>query len=124
MPPFPVLVPSDALDRSDVRRRNGRALLLNANKPGYSERFTIQVEQYDLVAAAVFEAATLCADANGEILLKDVVAHVQGKLEKHSLFPSGRLTNMTRYVKVDLEARGELLRVPKSSPQRLSRIAS
>ena len=34
-------------------------------------------------------------------------------------FPNGRMTNYTRYIKTDLEARGELERVAKKKPQRI-----
>lgn len=118
-PPFPVLVPPEALARAAARRAEGRALLLNANKPGYSERFTIEAEQYDLVVDALMAGAAALMDDDGEVLLKELVAHVQATLEAHPRFPSGRLTNFARYVKVDLEARGQLLRVSGRSPQRL-----
>lgn len=119
MPPFPPLVPREALERSHARHREGRALILNGNKPGYSERFTIEVEQYDLLVQSILDAAERYADAAGEVLLKDIVAHVQADLGDHPRFPSGRMTNFTRYVKVDLEARGYLQRVERKSPQRL-----
>ncbi len=97
----------------------GRALILNANKPGYSERFTIEREQYALVRTAIYEAIRTYQNERGEVLLKDIVASVQTTLETHARFPNGRLTNFTRYTKTDLEARGELERIPKSSPQRV-----
>jgi len=61
------------------------------------------------------------ANVKGETLLKDIVAHVQTTLGTHAAFPKGWMTNDTRYTKTDLEARGELVRVPKSSPQRVRR---
>lgn len=114
------LVPDDALDRADaVRAEKGRALMLNANKPGYSERWTYDAAQYDAVADAILVAMDLHERDDGTVLLKDVVAFVQDQMGEHELFPSGRMTNATRYVKVDLEARGVLARVVGSSPQAL-----
>lgn len=117
------LVPNDALDRAEqVRAETGRALMLNANKPGYSERWTYDGEQYDAVAQAILSAMDRLAREDGTVLLKDVVAFVQDQLGNHELFPSGRMTNAARYVKVDLEARGVLQRVEGSSPQALRRL--
>ncbi len=100
------LVPEDALHRADeVRAERGRALMLNADKPGYSERWTYDARQYDVVADAILRAMDLLEREDGTVLLKDVVSFVQGELGDHELFPSGRMTNATRYVKVDLEAR-------------------
>lgn len=45
----------------------GRALILNANKPGYSEAFTISSEQYELLRAAILEAVDAFADERGEV---------------------------------------------------------
>ncbi|MEO0603210.1 MAG: hypothetical protein AAF211_17355 [Myxococcota bacterium] len=101
----------------------GRALILNANKPGYSEAFTIAAEQYTLLRDAILEAVDDYADAHGEVSLKQIVAHVDATLASHAAFPTGRMTNYTRYTKTDLEARGELERVPKRSPQRVRRPA-
>ena len=99
----------------------GRALILNANKPNYSEAFTIEAEQYAALRTAILEAVDAMADDDGQTLLKDVVAAVQETLGTHALFPKGRMTNYTRYTKTDLEARGELERVPGKSPQRIRR---
>lgn len=120
-PAFAPLVPVEALERARARRAEGRALLLNGNKPGYSERFTIEVEQYDLLVEAILEAAEQHANERGETLLQDIVASVQARLGSHAAFPKGRMTNFTRYAKVDLEARGYLRRVEGRSPQRVRR---
>ena len=100
----------------------GRALILNANKPGYSEAFTVEQQQYVLVRAALYRALDELADDRGELTLKSATAFVQAALGSHPRFPKGRMTNYTRYIKTDLEARGELARVPRSSPQRIRRI--
>lgn len=108
---------------AEAWRERGRALVLNANKPGYSEAFTIEAEQYTLLRDAILRAVDLFADDEGEALLKDVVAFVQETLGDHARFPKGRMTNYTRYTKTDLEARGELARVAKKTPQRVRRLA-
>lgn len=36
-------------------------------------------------------------------------------------FPKGRLTNCVRYAKTDMEARCEVERIPRTSPQRITR---
>mgnify|MGYP001828862944 FL=1 len=51
------------------------------------------------------------------LLLKDVVAEAQDRFGSHGLFPKGRLTNYVRYTKTDMEARCEIERIPRSSPQ-------
>ncbi|MEN0066759.1 MAG: hypothetical protein AAGA48_31800 [Myxococcota bacterium] len=99
----------------------GRALILNANKPGYSEAFTIAAEQYVLLRQVILDAVDSLADDDGEVLLKSVVAMTQAELGDHPAFPTGRTTNYTRYTKTDLEARGELIRIPNRSPQRIRR---
>ncbi len=131
--------PKDALDKnglsraarrtlsSDVRQRvtqawsKGRALILNANKPGYSEAFTIDAAQYAALRSTILDAVDALADDEGEVLLQEVVEVTQSRLGSHPLFPGGRMTNYTRYTKTDLEARGELERVAASSPQRIRR---
>lgn len=99
----------------------GRALILNANKPNYSEAFTIEAAQYAVIRDAILDAVDRLHDEKGEVKLEAIRKHVQSALGSHPLFPKGRMTNYTRYVKTDLEARGELERVPKSSPQRVRR---
>ena len=55
--------------------------------------------------------------------LQAVVTSAQERLGTHPLFPGGRLTNYIRFVKVDLEARGEVERLPGSGAQRIRRSA-
>ncbi|MEM9492342.1 MAG: hypothetical protein AAGC55_24560 [Myxococcota bacterium] len=99
----------------------GRALILNANKPSYSEAFTVQCDQYRAVRTAIFDIVDSRADVAGEVALKTIVAAVQDRLGSSPLFPHGRMTNYARYIKVDMEARGELERIPASAPQRIRR---
>lgn len=99
----------------------GRALILNANKPNYSEAFTIEAEQYRALRETILTSLDALADSSSSTFLKDIVSAVQAQLGDDPLFPKGRMTNYTRYVKTDLEARGEITRVPRSSPQRVRR---
>lgn len=48
-----------------------------------------------------------------------IIALAEAELTGHPRFPSGRFTNWVRFVKVDLECEGTVVRVPKSSPQRI-----
>ncbi|MCR9163693.1 MAG: DUF6958 family protein [Nannocystaceae bacterium] len=114
-------LPDDVRERVAAAWSEGRALILNANKPNYSEAFTIEAAQYAAVRACILDAVDSMANDDGEVLLKDVVAAVQAQLGADPLFPNGRMTNYTRYTKTDLEARGELVRVPRRSPQRIRR---
>ena len=53
--------------------------------------------------------------------LQAVVDEAQDRFGNHELFPKGRLTNYVRYTKTDMEARCEIERIPRSSPQRTTR---
>jgi hypothetical protein len=86
---------------------------------GHPLGWTYDARQYDLVGEQVLLACDALADESGVVLLKDVVAFVQARLGDHPAFPSGRLTNATRYVAADLRGRGVLERVGTASPQRL-----
>ena len=97
-----------------VRRRGSRCA-----RPTAGLGWTYDARQYDLVAEQILLACDAIADAGGTVLLRDVVAFVQDRLHDHPAFPSGRLTNATRYVAADLQARGILQRVGDGSPQRL-----
>lgn len=61
------------------------------------------------------------ADDDGTIRLQLVVDAVQDRFGNHELFPNGWLTDSVRYTKIDLEARREVERIPRSSPQRIVR---
>lgn len=84
------------------------------------ESWTLPTEQWELVRDVILDVLDDGDPVLG-VLLKSVVTTVQARLESHPAFPGGRLTNFTRYIKVDLEGRGVLEVVPKSSPQRIRR---
>ncbi|MEO1064653.1 MAG: hypothetical protein AAFZ07_24800 [Actinomycetota bacterium] len=105
---------------AEARRTSGRVEIFNATRPGGLDGWTMDLDQYEAVRALIHE---LLDDAGeGEtVLLKDVVAAAQDRFGDHELFPKGRLTNYVRYTKTDLEARCEVERIPRSSPQRICR---
>ncbi|MFC5931126.1 hypothetical protein D6T64_13595 [Cryobacterium melibiosiphilum] len=73
----------------------------------------------ELVRAHILAVLALPDRSDGTVLLKDLVASTQNELGAHAAFPHGRLRNYCTYVKVDLEARGIIERIPGSSPQRI-----
>ena len=60
---------------------------------------------------------------DGSIALRAVVDAAQDRYGAHALFPGGRLRNYCTFTKVDLEARGEIERLPGAGPQRIHRVA-
>ena len=113
-------VPQSALDTDQQDRLRGRVRMLNGALEGGMESWTLPLEQWELVRDVILEVVD-DADPEEGVLLKAVVATVQARLGKHPAFPGGRLTNFTRYIKVDLEGRGVLEVVPGASPQRVRR---
>ena len=109
-------VPEAALAADREARLRGRVEILNATRPGGMDGWTMDLRQYELLREFILERVT----ADG-VLLKDLVAAAQDRFARHELFPKGRLRNYVTYTKVDLEARGEIERVPRSSPQRIVR---
>ena len=93
--------------------------MLGAN--GAPLGWTYDARRYALVRASVLKALDALSGDDGVATLKDIVAFVQHELGEHASFPSGRLTNATRYVCADLQGRGVLIRIGSGSPQRLRR---
>lgn len=114
-------VPPSAWDADREARARGRVQMFNVGRPGGLDGWTIQLEQWELLRSHILETIDALADADGTVSLQAVVETAQTRLATHPLFPGGRLTNYVRFVKVDLEARGEVERVPASSPQRIRR---
>lgn len=81
----------------------------------------MDLAQYDLMRAHILQMIDDEAGEDGTVALRDVVATAQRRYATHPLFPGGRTRNYCTYTKVDLEARGEVERVPRSSPQRIRR---
>lgn len=105
----------------ESRATKDRVEIFNATRPGGLDGWTMDVAQYEAMREVILAAIDDDADADGTVLLKDVVEAAQQRYGDHELFPNGRLTNYVRYTKVDLEARFEIERVPRSSPQRIMR---
>ena len=112
-------VPPAAFHADAEARQRGRVRMLNGGLEGGMEDWTMPLEQWQLVRATIREALEDLADDDGTVALQAVVAFAQERLGDHPLIPGGRLKNITTYTKVDLEARGEVVRVPGVSPQRI-----
>ena len=113
-------VPESAFEVDRQDRLRGRVRMLNGALEGGMEDWTLPVDQWELVRDVILEVLDDADDEDG-VLLKSVVATVQARLEDHPAFPGRRLTNFARYVKVDLQGRGLVEVVPRSSPQRIRR---
>ena len=72
----------------------------------------IDKHKYDTVREAILQALRV----GGTLTFNDLTADVRNMLA--GTF-SGSISWYVTTVKLDLEARGEIVRVPKSSPQRL-----
>ncbi len=109
-------VPQAAMEADRRARERGRVEMLDATRPGGMDGWTMDRRQYELLRALILEVV----DEDG-VLLKDLVAQAQARLGDHERFPGGRLRNSVTYAKVDLEARCEVERLPRTSPQRVVR---
>lgn len=114
-------VPASALATDEQDRVRGRVRMLNGALEGGMESWTLPLEQWELVRDVILDVVD-DADPEQGALLKTIVATTQDHLGDHPAFPGGRLTNLARYVKVDLEGRGLLEVVPGSAPQRVRRL--
>ena len=73
----------------------------------------IDRQKYDVVREAILEAVRI----NGTITFSDLTAEVRSRLK--ATF-AGSISWYVTTVKLDLEARGEIVRLQKSGPQRLT----
>lgn len=94
-----------------------RRLRSSVRADGY-ETWTIALEQYDVLRAFILDTLEDLDEGNG-VLLKDLIAAAEVQLAGHPSFPSGRFTNWIRFVKVDLECEGVVVRTGPTSPQRI-----
>ncbi len=117
--PYAGPVSDNALAADAEARRRGRVMMFNATRPDGMDGWTMDIRQYELMREHILDMVTNDADADGTILLKEVVFAAQERYSTHELFPKGRVRNYCTFTKVDLEARGEVERVLGSSPQRL-----
>lgn len=100
-----------------LARERGRVQIFNATRPDGLDGWTMDAGQYELMRAHILDMV----DEHGTVALRDVVDAAQERYATHPLFPGGRLRNYCTFTKVDLEARCEIERVPRSSPQLLRR---
>lgn len=91
-----------------------RILCLNPDPENQGTR--IDRYKYDLVRGAIL--GIVPADEEG-VYFKDLSKAVEKKLGPEQLKELGSVGWYTTVVKLDLEARGEIKRVPGSKPQRI-----
>ena len=113
----PVSAKAWAADK--LARSKGRVHIFNSTRPHGMDGWTMDLKQYTLMRKHILECIKKKSDASGAVALQYVVNSAQERYKSHSLFPKGRLTNYVRYTKVDLEARGEIERMPGSGSQRI-----
>jgi hypothetical protein len=102
---------------ADVHPPGRRRLRSAVRDDGY-ETWTIAGEQYVVLRAFILDTIEDLDDGDG-VLLKDLISVAEIQLSGHPSFPSGRLTNWIRFVKVDLECEGVIERVGTKTPQRV-----
>ncbi len=106
----------------DAARRRGRVAIFNATRPdGLDGGWTMDEKIYELMRTHILAMIDEEADPDGTIALKFVVEEAQRRYCDHPLFPKGRVRNYCTFTKVDLEARCEIERVIRASPQRIQR---
>ncbi len=114
-------VPEQALHADALARERGRVQIFNATRPDGLDGWTMDAQQYELMRAHILAMIDEHAGPDGTIALRDVVDAAQERYADHPLFPGGRTRNYCTDTLVDLEARCEIERVPRSSPQRIRR---
>ncbi|WP_146067385.1 hypothetical protein [Arthrobacter sp. SX1312] len=119
--PHSAAVAPRAWAEDERARKRGRVQVFNATRPDGLDGWTIALEQYELLVDVILTTIDAFAADDGTVPLQVIVNEGQTRLGSHPAFPNGRLANYVRYTKVDLEARGLVERVPKSSPQRIGR---
>jgi hypothetical protein len=115
-------VPEAAWAADAAARRRGRVAVFDALRPdGLDGGWTMDERIWELMRRHVLDTIDEHADDEGTVPLKLVVDLAQERYATHELFPRGRVRNYCTFTKVDLEARCEVERVPRSSPQRIRR---
>ncbi|HSK57626.1 MAG TPA: hypothetical protein VK935_01110 [Actinomycetospora sp.] len=117
-------VPDQAWHADAIARERGRVEMFNATRPGGLDGWTMDRRQYELMRTHILDMVDGIGDPDSGIALREVVEAAQQKYATHPLFPRGRTRNYCTFTKVDLEAREEIERVPRSSPQRIRRSVS
>jgi len=93
----------------------------NVNHPGYTENLNAQ--KYNLIRDAIHAVLPTEGGMTFSDMEAGVHAHLAGIDFPPELFPkSGSVRWYCKTVQLDLEARGEIERLPKTSPMQLRRI--
>ena len=115
-------VPESAWGADAGARARGRVAIFNADRPdGLDGGWTMDEQIWRLMRTHILDAIDEHAGPDGTVPLKLVVDLAQERYATHPLFPKGRVRNYCTFTKVDLEARCEVERVPRSAPQRIMR---
>jgi hypothetical protein len=117
-------VPAEAWAADADARARGRVQMFNATRPGGLDGWTMDLRQYELLRAHILGVIDERAGAGGAVALQELVETAQRRYAGHPLFPGGRLRNYVTFTKVDLEARGEVERLPGRGAQRVRRAAA
>jgi hypothetical protein len=96
--------------------------IFDATRPDGLDGWTMDPTQYEVMRAHILDMIDEEAGADGSIALRNVVRAAQDRYAAHPLFPGGRTRNYCTFTKVDLEARCEIERLPRASPQRIRRV--
>ena len=112
-------VSDEAWARDAQTRKRGRVEIFNTQKPNGLDNWTMDARQYELMRGHILAMIEAFGDEDGTIALSEVVAAAQEKYASHELFPKGRVRNYCTFTKVDMEARCEIERVARKSPQRI-----
>lgn len=113
-----------AWDADGAARDRGRVAMFNATRPDGLDGWTMDAAQYALPRDLILDTIDDQAGPDGSVALRTVVEAAQDRYGAHPLFPGGRLRNYCTFTKGDLEARGEIERLPGVSPQRIRRATS
>jgi hypothetical protein len=89
----------------------GERILTNHPQPG-KQGVNIDRRKYEMIREAILE----CIGAQGEITFKELTAEVRRRLAGSF---EGSISWYVTTVKLDLEARGEIERIPGRKPQHL-----
>jgi hypothetical protein len=115
-------VPEAAWAADAAARARGRVAIMNAVRAdGLDGGWTMDERVWELMRAHILETIDGHGGPDGTVALKLVVDLAQARYATHPLFPKGRVRHYCTFTKVDLEARCEVERVPRSSPQRIMR---
>lgn len=108
-----------ATKKAAKRSREKKAKVLNVNHPGTSA--SISQERYDLISAAIL---AVVPKGNESVEFKRLAGLVKDRLSAKERDAVGSVNWYVTTVKLDLEARKRIERVPGSNPQRLRRASS